>query len=45
MRIPTRIVDADPDALDFEMPVQVVFRPISFTGVDGEVVAPLFVPA
>ena len=23
----------------------VTFRPISFTGVDGEVVAPLFVPA
>ncbi len=45
VRIPTRIVDTDPEALEFEMPVQVVFRPISFTGVDGEVVAPLFVPA
>lgn len=44
VRLATRIVDSDPDALDFEMPVTVTFRPISFTGVDGEVTAPLFVP-
>jgi uncharacterized protein len=45
VRIPTRIVDTDPEALEFDMPVEVTFRPISFTGVAGEVTAPLFVPA
>jgi uncharacterized protein len=45
VRIPTRMVDCDPAALEFDMPVSVAFRPISFTGVDGEVVAPLFTPA
>jgi len=45
VRIPTRMVDCDPDALDFEMPVQVMFRLLTFTGVDGSVAAPLFVPA
>ena len=37
VRVPTRMVDCEPGDLDFEMPVQVTFRPISFTGVDGEV--------
>jgi hypothetical protein len=45
VRIPTRMVDCDPAALGFDMPVAVTFRPISFTGVDGEVVAPLFTTA
>jgi uncharacterized OB-fold protein len=45
VRIPTRVVDTHPDALEFDMPVEVTFRPISFTGVEGEVTAPLFVPA
>ena len=45
VRIATRIVDTDPDALDFELPVQVTFRPLSFAGVDGRVPAPLFTPA
>jgi uncharacterized protein len=45
VRIPTRMVDCDPADLDFEMPVQVVFRPLQFAGVDGEVTAPLFAPA
>jgi uncharacterized OB-fold protein len=44
VRLATRMVDVDPDVLDFELPVQVTFRPIAFTGIDGEVVAPLFVP-
>jgi hypothetical protein len=39
------MVDCDPAELDFDMPVAVTFRPISFIGVDGEVVAPLFTPA
>lgn len=44
VRLATRIVDCDLDTIEFEMPVHVTFRAISFTGVDGEVVAPLFVP-
>jgi uncharacterized OB-fold protein len=45
VRLATRVVDCDFDALHFEMPVEVTFRPISFTGVTGAVIAPLFVPA
>jgi uncharacterized OB-fold protein len=45
VRVPTRMVDCEPSALDFDMPVRVTFRPITFTGVDGRVTAPLFVPA
>ena len=45
VRIATRVVDSDVDALTFEMPLQVTFRPIAFTGVDGEITAPLFAPA
>ena len=45
VRIPTRMVDCDPDHLEFEMPVRCVFRPLTFTGVDGSVDAPLFTPA
>ena len=44
VRLATRVVDTDPECLDFELPMQVTFRPISFAGVDGSVVAPLFVP-
>jgi len=44
VRIATRVVDADPATLDFEMPLEAVYRPISFAGVEGEVVAPLFRP-
>jgi uncharacterized protein len=45
VRIPTRMVNCDASDLAFEMPVRVTFEPISFTGVDGEVTAPLFEPA
>ena len=45
VRIPTRMVDCDPESLDYEMPVTVVFRPLTFTDVEGSVDAPLFVPA
>ena len=45
VRLATRIVDCDLDAIEFEMPVEVTFKPISFAGVDGEVMAPIFVPA
>jgi uncharacterized OB-fold protein len=45
VRLATRMVDCDFDALDFEMAVRVDYRPLVFTGVEGEVMAPLFVPA
>ncbi len=43
VRVPTRMVHCDPGLLAFDMPVTVTFEPISFTGVEGEVMAPLFV--
>ena len=45
VRLATRMVDCEANDLDFEMPVEVTFRPIRFAGVDGEVAAPLFIPA
>jgi hypothetical protein len=45
VRLVTQIVDCSPDALDFDMPVRVVYRPLEFVGVDGHVIAPLFAPA
>ena len=45
VRLVTRIVECTPEALRIDMPVRVVFRPLRFTGVPGEVAAPLFVPA
>ena len=45
VRIATRVVDCELDALEFDMPMHVTFRPITFAGVDGEVRAPLFTPA
>jgi uncharacterized OB-fold protein len=45
VRVPTRMVDCAPSDLRFDMPVVVTFREISFAGVDGSVIAPLFVPA
>ena len=45
VRLPTRMVDCEADDLDYEMAVQVVFRPLAFTDVAGPFDAPLFVPA
>ena len=45
VRIVTRIVDCDPALLRVDMPMRVVFRPLRFAGVRGEVTAPMFVPA
>jgi uncharacterized OB-fold protein len=42
VRLPTEIIDCPPAELRFDMPLRVVFRPISFAGVDGSVLAPLF---
>ena len=44
VRVVTRIVDCEPEALSFDLPVEVVYRPLSFAGVDGSVVAPMFRP-
>lgn len=44
VRLVSYIVDCTPDALHNDMPVGVVFRPLRYPGVTGEVVAPLFVP-
>jgi uncharacterized OB-fold protein len=45
VRIVTRIVDCDVDDLRADMPVEVVFRPLTFPGVAGDVTAPLFRPS
>ena len=42
VRLVTIIVDCSPEDLAIDMPVEVVFRPLRFEGVAGEVVAPLF---
>jgi hypothetical protein len=44
IRVVTSLVDCRPEDLVAGMPVSVVFRPLTFTGVDGEVLAPLFRP-
>jgi hypothetical protein len=44
VRLVTRIVDAEVADLRADQPVHVVFRPITFEGVAGSVVAPLFAP-
>ena len=44
VRLVTEIVDCDPDDLRFDMPVRVVFRDLTFEGVEGHVIAPLFTP-
>ena len=42
IRIVTRIVECDPEELYCDAPVEAVFRPLSFAGVEGEVTAPHF---
>ena len=44
VRLATQLVDCSPGQLGCEQAVEVVFRPLRFTGVDGEVVAPLWRP-
>ncbi len=44
VRIVTTVVDCDPGALRVDMPVEVVFRELSFPGEDGVVTAPFFRP-
>ncbi len=45
VRLATELVDCTADGVAFDMPVEVVFRPLTFAGVDGSVTAPLFRPA
>lgn len=45
VRLATRIVDCEPTALSIDMPLEVVFRPLSFAGVERQVLAPVFRPA
>jgi len=45
VRLVTYVVDCAPAEVCCEMPVRVVFRPLRYPGVSGEVIAPLFVPA
>jgi len=40
----TEIVDVSPEQLRIDLPMEVVFRPLVFAGVDGTVVAPLWRP-
>ena len=44
VRVATNLVGCDAESLDFDMPVRVVFRPLRFPTVAGEVMAPMFVP-
>jgi uncharacterized OB-fold protein len=43
VRLPTYMVDAEPDTLRADEPVRVTFRPLSFTTVPGKsVIVPMF---
>ena len=43
VRLPTYLVDADPDSLRADEPVRVTFRPLSFSTVPGKsVIVPMF---
>jgi uncharacterized OB-fold protein len=44
VRIVTRFVDCDPEALHIELPVQAVFRPFGPPGADRALLAPFFTP-
>ena len=46
VRLVTYVVDCDPDALAADLPLEAVFRPLSFPTVpDKQVTVPMFVPA
>jgi uncharacterized protein len=44
VRLVTEIVEAHPDNLEFDQPMEVVFRALQFAGVQGTVTAPLWRP-
>jgi hypothetical protein len=45
VRLATLVVDCPAERLRMDMPLIATFRPLRFSGVSGEVVAPLFRPA
>jgi uncharacterized OB-fold protein len=45
VRLVSYVVDCDAADLDFDMPLQAVFRSLAFPGVAGKVRAPFFIPA
>ena len=45
VRLVTRFVDCDPDALRIDMPVRAVFRPLGHPGAAWTLVVPFFTPA
>jgi uncharacterized OB-fold protein len=44
VRIVTLIVDCAPEALRIDQPVRAVFRPLTFAGIERQVIAPMFAP-
>ncbi len=45
LRLVTRFVDCDPEALRIDQPVRVVFRPLGHPSADWELVVPFFTPS
>jgi uncharacterized OB-fold protein len=45
VRLVSYVIDCPIESLRCDMPVQVVFRPLRYPGVEGEVMAPMFAPA
>jgi uncharacterized OB-fold protein len=45
LRVPTRIVDCEPEALIADMEMEVVFRPLPFGDPSTPVLAPFFRPS
>jgi uncharacterized OB-fold protein len=45
VRVVTNLVDCDAADLHVDMPVEVVFRPLDFEGVEERILAPMFRPA
>jgi uncharacterized OB-fold protein len=43
-RVVSYIVDCAPEGLRCDMPMHAVFRPLTYAGVGGQVIAPLFAP-
>lgn len=44
IRLTTRLIESEPSKLEMDMPLEVIFTPLTFEGVQGEVIAPLFRP-
>ncbi|MCH2171706.1 OB-fold domain-containing protein [Myxococcota bacterium] len=44
VRLVTLLVDCNPEGLVVDEPVECVFRPLSFSEIEGEVIAPMFRP-